>query len=60
MRGLHRQSSVTAGSFRTAAFHDPVVSGGVVGDQPEERNQRHGFAPRVGLEKLQDSLDDAA
>ena len=39
---------------------DPVVPGGVVGDQPEERSQRHGSAARVGLEDLQNGLDDAA
>ena len=39
---------------------DPMVPGGVVGDQPEERSQRYGFAARVGLEELQDGLDDAA
>ena len=39
---------------------DLVVSGGVVGDQSEERSQRHGFAARTGLEELQDGLDDAA
>lgn len=39
---------------------DPVVPGGMVGDQPEERSQRHGLAARVGLEELQDGLDDAA
>ena len=39
---------------------DLVVPGGVVGDQPEERSQRHGLAARVGVEELQDGLDDAA
>ena len=39
---------------------DLVVPGCVVGDQPEERSQRHGLATRVGPEKLQDGLDDAA
>jgi len=39
---------------------DLVVPGGVVGDQPEERSQRHGLAACVGLEELQDGLDDAA
>lgn len=39
---------------------DPLVSGGMVGDQPEERSQRHGLAARVGREELQDGLDDAA
>ena len=39
---------------------DPVVPGGMVGDQPEERSQRHGLGARVGLEELQDGLDDAA
>src|SRR5579864_5024290 len=29
---------------------DPLVSGGMVGDQPEERSQRHGLAARVGRE----------
>jgi hypothetical protein len=33
---------------------DPVVPGGLVGDQPEERSQRHGRAARVGVEELQD------
>ena len=40
--------------------YDPVVSSSVVGDQPEERSQRHGLAACVGLEELQDSLDYAA
>ena len=39
---------------------DSMVSGGVVGDQPEERRQRHGFTARAGLEELQDSLDAVA
>ena len=39
---------------------DPVVPGGVVSDQPEERSQRHGPAARFGLEELQDGLDYAA
>lgn len=39
---------------------DPVVSGGVVGDQPEERSQRHGSAARIGFEELQNGLDHVA
>jgi len=39
---------------------DSMVSGSVVGDQPEERCQRHGLAARAGLEELQDGLDVAA
>ena len=31
---------------------DPVVPGGMVGDQPEEWSQRHGLAACVGLEEL--------
>ena len=41
------------------AVVDLMVPGGVVGDQPEERSQRHGLATRVGVEELQDGLDDA-
>lgn len=39
---------------------DSMVSGGVVGDQPEERRQRHGLTARAGVEELQDGLDLAA
>ena len=39
---------------------DFVVSGGVVGDQPEERCQRHGLTAHAGREELQDGLDLAA
>jgi len=39
---------------------DLVVPGGMVGDQPEERGERHGLAASVGLEELQGGLDDAA
>ena len=39
---------------------DSMVSGGVVGDEPEERCQRHGLTARAGLEELQDGLDLAA
>lgn len=42
------------------AASDFMVSGGVVGHQPEERRQRHGLTARVGLEELQDGLDLAA
>ena len=40
--------------------YDSMVSGGVVGDQPKERRQRHGLTARAGLEELQDGLDLAA
>ena len=39
---------------------DSMVSGGVVGHQPEERRQRHGLTAGAGLEELQDGLDFAA
>ena len=39
---------------------DPLVSGSVVGNQPEERSQRNRLAARVGFEELQDGLDDAS
>ena len=39
---------------------DLLVPGGVVGDQPEERSQRHGLAARIGFEELQDGLGYAA
>lgn len=39
---------------------DSMVSGGVVGDQPEERRQRHELTAGAGLEELQDGLDLAA
>lgn len=42
------------------AASDSMVSGGVVGHQPEERCQRHGLTARVGLEELQDGMDLAA
>ena len=60
--GCHRQVSVTAGTIWSGQppTIGPMVSGGVVGDQPEERGQRHGLAARIGLEELQDGLDYAA
>jgi len=39
---------------------DLVVSSGVVGDEPEERSERHGLAARARLEELQNGLDHAA
>ena len=42
------------------AASDSLVSGRVVGDQPEERRQRHGLTARAGLEELQDGLDLAS
>ena len=39
---------------------DSMVSSGVVGDQPEERRQRHGLTAGAGLEELQDGLDLAS
>lgn len=39
---------------------DLVVPDRVVGDEPEERNQRHGFGVGTGLEDLQEGVDDNA
>ena len=39
---------------------DSLVSGSVVGDQPEERSQRHGLAAGAGVKELQDGLDSVA
>jgi len=48
------------GFSRQPIAADLVVPSGVVGDQSEERCQRHGIAARAGLEELQDGLDLAA
>ena len=37
-----------------------VVSRHVVGDNPEKRGQRFGATKGAGIERIQDSLDDAA
>ena len=62
MRGLSSPSFSDLGNDFSGqpTASDSMVSGGVVGDQPEERRQRHGFTARAGLEELQDGLGLAA
>jgi len=62
VRGLSSSNFGDSGDdfSRQSAAADIVVPGGVVGDQPEERRQRHGLTAGAGLEELQDGLDLAA
>ncbi len=62
VRGLSSSNFGDCGDdfSRQSPAADLVVPGGVVGDQPKERRQRHGFTARAGLEELQDGLDPAA
>jgi hypothetical protein len=51
---LWRAEGVVSVGAAVEVHGAPSRDFGVVGDQPEERSQRHGRAARVGVEELQD------
>lgn len=59
--GCDYQSSVTAGTIfqDTPQAPDTLVPGRLVGDQPEERCERHGPPTGPGVEELQNGMDVA-